>query len=147
MDGKIQPILTRLKPLMDRRSKDKPFQIRQLAQSESIAAAKSAKTTVVPAVFVICTADKSTTSDADSCDESLWKEEFGIVIAVSNTDSHRNDKNNTDIADIRSHIKTLLQGFLPEGNFEPMQVAGGTLLGYNDTTLWWADKCSSTYFR
>lgn len=144
MHGNTKPIIDALKPLI----KDADFKVRHVGHAANFASVK-VNTRTVPCIYVINASDLPVNSEASttSCDiEVLSKEVFAVVIGVSNTDSQRSDKDNAQMIELRKKVRQMLRAFKPTGNFEKMQWAGGKMMTYNDHTLWYEDRFSSTYF-
>ncbi len=144
MHGNTKPIIDALKPLI----KNEAFKVRHVGHSADFANVK-VDTRTVPCIYVINASDSPVSDNlpTTSCDRDVLSNEvFAVVIGVSNTDSKRSNKDNAEMVELRKEIRKILRLFKPTDNFEKMLWKGGKMMAYNDHTLWYEDRFSSTYF-
>lgn len=92
----------------------------------------------VPAAFVLPLREVATSNEllGGSVLQAV-REQFAVVVAVSNLRDARGDAAKAQLATIKPLVMGALLGWVPVADYEPIEYVSGQLLRLDKTTLWW----------
>ena len=119
--------------------------LKRVAGSAELAAATE-DLKQVPAAYVIPNSERPGGSSTGTMVVSQQNAaRFGVVLAVINLRDARGEKAQADLLTLRIAVMTVLLGWSPNAEFDPLEYAGGRLLRLSDQVLWWQDDFLTTH--
>lgn len=91
----------------------------------------------LPAAWIVRAADKSTHAGERTEDVSLG---FDVVIAIDNAREHYAGESDDILTEYRKAVKTLLLGYEIDADLKPLKFAGGQVLEYTASDIYWRDR-------
>lgn len=90
----------------------------------------------LPACWIVRSADKEDSAGERASNVTLG---FDVVLALENTRTQRAGETDDALLTYRLAVKNALLGWEIETDVRPLQFAGGRVLEYTATDLYWAD--------
>lgn len=122
--------------------------LRSVGSAADLATVK-AGTRSTPQAFVVPIQDTPASSPGpgNSTVSQNVNATFAVVIAVSNQrGSSTGSRATEDLQAIRRSIMDSLIGWTPPGADHAIRYSGGRSLDFADSTVWWTDRFSTSYF-
>lgn len=122
-------------------------EFRKVAAAANFAAARDDMKNP-PAAYVLPLSDTASANQL-ACGASLQqvREQFGVVLAVSNLRDATGMAAQVELERLRRLVIDALLGSVPGAGYEPVEYAGGNLLMMDTAVLWWQLKFTTGYFE
>jgi len=101
----------------------------------------------MPAAFVIYGREQVARNDDLSDVTQLIYAQVMVIIAVENAGASTGARNLADLKTISDQIDDRLLDWQPADADDPVEYAGGNLLGFGDQILWWGNNYATQYIK
>lgn len=91
----------------------------------------------LPAAWVVRSSDKSTHAGERAEDVAVG---FDVVIAIDNAREHYDGESDDILIEYRKAVKNLLLGYEIDTDLKPLKFAGGQVLEYTASDIYWRDR-------